>query len=109
MKISINVEIMLCKETINNDYNGPVAEYNFLVPGTTVRKLYEEWFAGDDYKDFENFLDTYNPEYEGSMIYQYCKIKGEILYEDWNPVDWDMSDLEDQMAGREFSDNIIKK
>ena len=42
------------------------------------------------------------------VIYQYCKNHDLILYEDWNPVDWDMSDLQDQMAGQAISEDIIK-
>ena len=97
LAISFNNEIMLCKETINNSYNGVIAEYNFLVPKDTVEEVYEKWFKGNKYESFEEFLDIYDPDFEGDLIYHYCKAQGVVKYEDWNPVDWEMEDLEEQM------------
>ena len=109
MHINVNTEMMMCKETLQNSYNGVIAEYNFLVPATAVCKLYQQCYESTNkYDSFDEFIETYDPDSEGIVIYQYCKNHDLILYEDWNPVDWDMSDLQDQMAGQAVSNDIIK-
>lgn len=67
------------------DENGNelVGETNFVICTEYLNKIFKELFS-DDYKDLNSFLDIYEPEIEGELIYQRAKADGKIIEEGVN-------------------------
>lgn len=67
------------------DKNGdePVGETNFVIHTEYLNKVFKKLFS-DKYKNLNDFLDVYEPETEGELIYQRAKADGEIIEEGVN-------------------------
>lgn len=60
-----------------------IGETNFVIRTEYLNKIFKELFS-DDYKDLNSFLDVYEPEIEGELIYQRAWADGEIIEEGVN-------------------------
>ena len=89
MYMTFDVEYELTKEVIYNDDIEPISEYTFVISGAWLNILWHESLRGlfTDYESLDDFLDIYDPEYEGSIIYEYSKKAGEIKEEGWKEVE----------------------
>ena len=89
MQIEFSVEYELTKEVIYDDDIEIVAEYTYIVSAEWLTKLYREhliYMFDLQEVDFDEFLDTYDPEVEGTAIYHLAKSAGEIIEEGWSEV-----------------------
>ena len=74
---------------IDEDEDDAIGETNFVVPAewfvNTFNKLNNEGKFVYKYEDFEDFVDTYEPETDGELIYQKA-IEDGVLKEDLGVV-----------------------
>lgn len=84
MSFTIEFEYELNREWINDEDGEPIGETNFVVPTKWLKELYNKEFA-DKYSDFEMFVDWYEPEIDGELIYQKAIADG-VLMEDLGVV-----------------------
>ena len=73
-------------ELIKNDDIEVVAEYTYIVSAEWLTKLYREhliYMFDLQEVDFDEFLDTYDPEVEGTAIY-FLANQAEEIIEDEN-------------------------
>lgn len=81
--IKVEVQYELNRAWIYDDNDETIGETNFVVPGNWLINFFNDnrkdkyWFI----KDFEEFLDMYEPEEDGELIYQ-AAMKDEVLIED---------------------------
>ncbi len=90
MKITFNVEYELTKDVVYNmESNEPMEEYTYVVPAEWLSNLYYEhivsMFNYDGY-DLDEFLDVYDPEVEGTVIYHIATKQRVIIEEGWSEV-----------------------
>ena len=85
MSITMEIEYELNRAWIYDDEEDTVGETNFVVSSgwlvNTFDKLNNERKFVCEYEDIEDFLDSYEPEIDGELIYQ-CAIKDGMLKED---------------------------
>ena len=88
MYITFEVEYELTKEVLYNDDIEPVEEYTFVIPGAWLNILWHESLRGlfTDYDSLDEFLDAYDPEYEGQIIYLVSQKNHQIKEEGWKEV-----------------------
>lgn len=89
MQINFNVEYELIKDRVYDDEIEIVAEYTYVVPAEWLRNLYKEHLIKMfhlEETDFDDFLDIYDPEIEGTAIYHLAKSQGKIIEEGWSEV-----------------------
>lgn len=84
MSFTIEFEHELNREWINDEDGEPIGETNFVVPTKWLKELYNKEFT-DKYSDFEMFIDWYEPETDGELIYQKAIADG-VLIEDLGVV-----------------------
>lgn len=90
MRVTFNVEYELTKDVIYNiESNEPMEEYTYVVPAEWLSKLYYKhivpMFDYDDC-DLNEFLDVYDPEVEGTVIYHIAAKQQVIIEEGWSEV-----------------------
>lgn len=83
--MKINFEYELNRAWINDDNGEPIGETNFVVPTEWLNETFNELnndgkFIGK-YDDFNDFIEAYEPETDGELIYQKAIADG-ILVED---------------------------
>lgn len=87
--MTMNIEYELNRAWIYDDDEDTVGETNFVVSAewliNTFNKLNNEKKFTCEYEDLEDFLDSYEPEIDGELIYQ-CAIKERKLKEDLGVV-----------------------
>lgn len=89
MQIEFNVEYELTKEVVYDEGNEPIQEYTFIVPAEWLSQIYKDHLTKMfDYEGWslDDFLDTYEPEIEGTAIYYIAKDQGKIVEEGWAEV-----------------------
>ena len=89
MQVEFRVEYELVKEVVYDDDIEIVAEYTYVVSAEWLTKLYREhliYMFDLQEIDFDEFLDTYDPEVEGTAIYLLAKQAGEIIEEGWSEL-----------------------
>ncbi len=89
MQVEFRVEYELTKEVVYDDDIEVVAEYTYIVSAEWLTKLYREhliYMFDLQEVDFDEFLDTYDPEVEGTAIYFLAKQAGEIIEEGWSEI-----------------------
>ena len=90
MELELNRAWIYDKESIENDE--PIGERNFVISGEYFISIFYEIFPNENIHDF---LDYYEPEKDGEMIYQRAKADGKIIEEQ-----------DDLYEGREQDDNF---
>lgn len=80
--MEIKVEIELNRAWIYDNVGEVIGETNFVVDGKWLRDLFDKYYW-NEYSDFEEFLEVYEPEIEGEFIYQKA-IENKALIEDSN-------------------------
>lgn len=78
--MQITFEHELNRKWIYDKDDEPIGEINFVVPTKWLRNIFEMYYK-DECRDFEMFLDVYEPETEGEFIYQKA-IEDGVLIED---------------------------
>ncbi len=78
-QLELNREWLYLNGDDNND-GEPYGERNFVVPHDFVLEIYEVNYS-ENYSNFEDFLDCYEPETVGEFIYQSACAKNLILDE----------------------------
>lgn len=85
----MNIEYELNRAWIYDDEEDTIGETNFVVSAewfiNTFNKLNNEKKFTCEYENLEDFLDSYEPETDGELIYQ-CAIKDGMLKEDLSTV-----------------------
>lgn len=88
MTVNIHIEYKLCNEKIYNNDNEVIAQHNFIVDSEWLfhmwRRHFKNLFDWDD--TFDEFLDCYDPDYEGQIIYMVAKQQNKVIDEDYEPV-----------------------
>ena len=83
MSITIEFEYELNREWIYDDDGETIGETNFVVPTEWLTKAFDELNKNDEfichYEDFEDFVDTYEPETDGELIYQKAIADGVLI------------------------------
>ena len=59
-----------------------IATYDFEIAEAVVKQIYETHFS-NTYSSYEEFLDVYDPDEEGYMIYKIAKELGLVESEGW--------------------------
>ena len=89
MSITIEFEYELNREWIYDDDGETIGETNFVVPTAWLTKVFNELNNNNDfvchYEDFADFVETYEPETDGKLIYQKAIADG-VLKEDFGVV-----------------------
>lgn len=89
MKVTFNVEYELIKDRVYDEDIEIVAEYTYVVPAEWLRNLYTEHLINMfhlEEVDFDDFLDIYDPEVEGTAIYYLAKSQRKIIEEGWSAI-----------------------
>lgn len=89
MPFNIHIEYILCNEKIYNNENEVVAEHLFIVDSEWLYHMWKRHFKalfGCD-GDLDEFLDCYDPDYEGQIIYTVAKHQGRIINEGYEKPD----------------------
>lgn len=91
--VAAGFEFELNRKWILDEETGePIGETNFIVPGDWLEDLFSEKFASS-YSDFDTFLEEYEPETDGELIYQRA-LKDGVLVNDEYVSDTDTEDAE---------------
>ena len=89
MPFNIHIEYILCNEKIYNNENEVVAEHLFIVDSEWLYHMWKRHFKAlfrcDG--DLDEFLDCYDPNYEGQIIYMVAKHQGKIVNEGYEKPD----------------------
>lgn len=89
MTVNIHIEYILCNEKICNNENEVVAEHLFVVDSEWLSHMWKRHFKAlfkwDS--DLDEFLDCYDPDYEGQIIYIVAKQQGQIIDEGYEKPD----------------------
>lgn len=90
MKIDFSVEYELVREYTLDSEGEREMEYTFVVDAGWFKSAWDEVFSYvfKDYDDIEEFLDVYDPELEGEMIYTYATLNGQIKEEGWQEANY---------------------
>lgn len=80
----INVEYELNREWIYDDEEEPIGETNFVVPAGWLMELFNREYA-DKHNSLDEFLDVYEPEIDGELIYKKA-IEDGVLVGDFGVV-----------------------
>lgn len=90
-KVEIRDEVILNKANITNEEGEVIKEYNFILDTDYFIELYNKYLVGTDYdlNSVEEFLDNYDPEIQGTIIYALAKAEGKIKHEDFHEPNWD--------------------
>lgn len=89
MPFNIHIEYILCNEKIYNNENEVVAKHLFIVDSEWLYHMWKRHFKalfGYD-NDLDEFLDCYDPDYEGQIIYMVAKHQGKIINEGYEKPD----------------------
>ena len=82
--MSITIEFELNRAWVYDENKSIIGETNFIVPAewlvNTFNKLNSENKFVCKFANFEDFVDSYEPEIDGELIYQYA-IKDDVLKE----------------------------
>lgn len=65
---------------LDNKTGNVIGETNFIVDSKWLKDLYNNEFA-DKYLNFNDFIETYEPEVDGEFVYQKA-IKDNVLEKD---------------------------
>lgn len=89
MTVRLNIEYVLCKEKVYNNDTEVLLEYCYVVDSEWLSHMwhrhFKKLFEWDD--TFDEFLNCYDPEYEGTIIYMVAKQHDKIIEEDWQIPD----------------------
>ena len=81
-QIGMEFETELNRAWIYDENNEEIiGQTNFVVRDDYLEKIFQELFSEEYKGDLENFLDVYEPESEGELIYQRAKADGKIIEE----------------------------
>lgn len=85
MEIKMIGELELNRAWIYDDPDDdPIQETNFVIPEGYFLEIFPELFPNAE--DPDEFLDIYEPETDGEMIYQRAKKDGKIIEEFIGPA-----------------------
>ena len=89
MRVNFHVEYILCNEKLYNNGNEVLAEHCFIVDSEWLSYMWKRYFKSlFQYDDtLDEFLDCYDPDYEGQIIYLTAKNQNRIIDEDWELAD----------------------
>ena len=65
---------------IDEETEEEIGETNYVVPKKWLKELFDKIYA-DKYSSFDEFIDVYEPEIDGELIYQQAVNDG-VLVED---------------------------
>lgn len=89
MNIVVILEYELNREWVYDDKGEIIGETNFVVPAYWLQEIFNQLNNANkftcQYEDFEDFIDSYEPETDGELIYQEA-IKDNVLKEDLGVV-----------------------
>ena len=89
MAIVMECEYELNRAWIYDEEEDTIGETNFVVPGDWLEKVFDKLNSDGKfvckYDDFEDFIESYEPETDGELIYQHA-IKDGTLKEDLGVV-----------------------
>lgn len=89
MSITIEFEYELNREWIYDEDEEIIGETNFVVPTKWLVEAFNELNNEDKfickYDDFEDFIETYEPETDGELLYQKA-VADRVLKEDLGVV-----------------------
>lgn len=89
MTVNIHIEYMLCNEKIYNNDNEVVAEHCFVVDGEWFSHMwnrhFKKLFQWDD--SLDEFFESYDPDYEGQVMYLVAKNQNQIIDEGYEAVE----------------------
>lgn len=78
--MKVEFEYELNRAWINDKDGEPIGETNFVVPTKWLKELYNNEFV-NEYSNFNEFLEAYEPETDGEFVYQKAIADG-VLKED---------------------------
>lgn len=83
MPFNIHIEYVLVNEVFYNDENEIYKEHGFVVDSEWLEHMWSRHFKNlFQYQySLEEFLNEYNPEYEGQVIYLVAKNQNQIIDE----------------------------
>ena len=89
MKMTIYFEYELIKEAEYDDDNERINEYIYVVDAGWLHDMYEAHFRQlFGYAcDLDEFLDIYDPDFEGTIIYMIAQNQNKIKEEGWCAVE----------------------
>jgi hypothetical protein len=88
--VNIHIEYILCSKKIYDNDNEVLAEYCFIVDEEWLMHMWNRHFKKlFGYDDFQEFLDEYDPDYEGQIIYMVAKQHNRIIDEGYEAPDID--------------------
>ena len=82
--MKVKFEYELNRAWINDENDEAIGETNFVVPAKWLKELFDKEFA-NNYSSLNDFLDVYEPEVDGELIYQKAIVDG-VLVEDFGVV-----------------------
>lgn len=92
MSIIMEFEYELNRAWIHDEDEDTIGETNFIVPTNWLVETFDELNNEDKfickYDDFKDFIESYEPETDGELIYQHA-IKDGTLKEDLGVVMYD--------------------
>lgn len=83
MTVNIHIEYILCNEKIYNNDIEVIAEHCFIVDSEWLSHMWNRHFKAlfNWSGDFDEFLDAYDPDYEGQIMYLVAKQHNQIIDE----------------------------
>jgi hypothetical protein len=88
MTVNIHIEHVLCNEKMYNNMNEVIAGHCFIVDSEWLMHMWKRHFKSlFDWKgDFDDFLDCYDYDYEGQIMYLTAKQQNKIIDEGYEVV-----------------------
>lgn len=90
--MKIKAEYELNRAWIYDENENTIGEINFVVPEEWLVNTFEKTNSANQfvctYKSFEDFIEAYEPETDGELIYQLA-VKDGVLIEDLGAVLYD--------------------
>ncbi len=88
MTINIHVEYVLVNDIVYDNDNERLIDHCFVVDAEWLSHMWNRHLKKlFGYDDLEEFLDVYDPEYEGQIIYMIAEKQNRIIDEGWELAD----------------------
>lgn len=83
MKINMTIELELNRAWVYNKDGEVIGETNFIVSGEFAKKAFQKLNSEHklvcEYSDFEEFIETYEPETDGEALYQMALAENQLI------------------------------